>query len=373
MNKEGPARAGPSLFTGAVTGFSASAEGPGPGTGAWHRSAVIIWGHMPAPHDPISIPKLRAALKRPFQAGLGAAILSALIVVFLPNTYRSEARLLPVQPRAGSGLGQLANTAAALGIAMPGDEGSDANFVDVLNSRWMKENLLAARYRFHARAWRFGADRALDVTLYSYLDQENEDLAVKRLGKVLSVSRDLKSKIITFSAETPSPELSQEIVQQATALLDRFMQEKGRTQGGEKAAFAEARLAEARQEMATAERTLQAFLENNRNYQSSADPAIRLKGERLAMELQLQRQLVTTLALNREQALLQAKDDVPILNVLDAGNLPIEKSGPARSVIVLLVALLAGIGSWGWINRQWIRERLLAEEDGGDEAMKEPA
>ena len=314
---------------------------------------------------------LKAALRRPVQIGFAAAVLTAVIVLFVPNSYRSDARLLPVESRSVSGLGQFAGAAAALGIGLPGDEGTDANFVDVLNSRWMKENLLATRFQFHDRAWRFGTDRLQDETLSAYLDEKNEDRAVKRLGKILSVSRDLKSKVITLSAETHAPELSQAIVQRATALLDQFSQQKSRTRGGEKAAFAEARLAEARQGMAQAEDALRAFLENNRNYQTSADPAVRLKGDRLTMELRLQQQLVTTLALNREQALLQAKDDVPILNVLDPGNLPIEKSGPARSLIVILVALLTGIGSWGWMNRDWIRERLLVDGDEGNGVPKE--
>jgi uncharacterized protein involved in exopolysaccharide biosynthesis len=304
---------------------------------------------------------LKTGLRRPVQIGLAAALLTALVVLFIPNSYRSEARLLPVEARGGSGMGQFAGAAAALGLGLPGESGPDANFVDVLNSRWMRENLLATEFQFHFRSWRFGADRARQETLYAFLDEKNLDRAVKRMDQVLAVSRDLKSKVVTFSAETRSPELSREIVRRATALLDQFEQQKGRTRGGEKAAFAEARLAEARKEMAQAEGVLQGFLENNRNYQVSADPAVRLRGERLSMELRLRQQLVTTLALNREEALLQAKDDVPILNVLDAGNLPIEKSGPARAMLVLGMFMLATAGALGWGMRDRLRAFLRDE------------
>ena len=189
------------------------------------------------------------------------------------------------------------------------------------------------------------------------------DRAVKKVGEVLSATRDLKSKVITISAETKSPELSQQVVQRAGKLLETFLQEKGRTRGGAKALFAEARLAEARGEMDQAEEAFRRFLEGNRNYQTSGDPAVRLKGTRLETELRLRQQLVSTLAMNREQALLEEKNDIPILNVLDPGNLPIEKSKPARSVIVLLVTLLVGAGGWAWLNREWVRARLLADED----------
>jgi len=49
--------------------------------------------------------------------------------------------------------------------------------------------------------------------------------------------------------------------------------------------------------------------------------------------------------------------------VLDPGNLPIDKSRPARSIIVLLAFFLVSAGSWAWLNREWIRERLLDAED----------
>ena len=314
---------------------------------------------------------LRASLKKPLQWAFLAAIATAVITLFVPNDYRSEARILPVEAKGVGGLGNLATAAAAFGMAIPGGEGLDANFVDMLNSRTLKESLLTTEFRFHARIWRFGADTLHQETLYHYLDEKNMDRAVKKLSTVLSASRDLKSKVITVSAETRSPELSQQVVRHATALLEQFVQTKNRTRGGEKAAFAEARLADARQQMGQAEASFRHFLEANRNYQVSSDPAVRLHGARLEAELNLRRQLITTIAMNREQSLMEEKNDMPILNVLDQGNLPIDKSKPSRSVIVLLVTLLAGLGSWAWLNREWIRERLLADDDESPTTHKE--
>jgi len=306
---------------------------------------------------------LKASLKRPLKGALAVGVATALITLFMPNYYRSEARLLPVDAKGAGGLGNLAAAAAAFGVAVPGGDGSDANFVDVVNSRWLREQLIRTEFQYHLRSWRFGSDRLRRNTLYDYLDEKNMDRAMKELGKVLSASRDLKSKIITISAETKSPELSQQIVQRAQQLLDDFNLQKTHTRGGEKAAFAEARLQEARHRQDEAETVLRRFLEANRNYQTSADPGVRLEGNRLENEFRLRQQLVTTLAMNREQALLEEKNDIPILNVLDPGNLPIDKSKPARSVIVVLAALLAGMGLWGWENRNWIRERLLADDE----------
>jgi hypothetical protein len=316
---------------------------------------------------------LKASLKKPAKLALAVGVLTAVVSLFMPNDYKSDARLLPVEAKGAGGLGSLSAAAAAFGVAVPGGEGSDANFVDILQSRWIKEGLLNTQFTFHARAWRFGADKPRQETLYAYLDAKNMDRAVKEMDKVLSASRDLKSKVITISAETKSPELSQEIVQRATDLLNQFVLEKSRTRGSEKADFAEARLTDARHKMDQAEAAFRDFLEGNRNYQVSADPSVRLRGARLEAELNLRRQLVTTLAINREQALLDAKNDIPILNLLDPANLPIDKSKPHRSIIVLLVTLLTGMGTWAWQNRDWIRERLLADEEEPSTPTKEDA
>jgi uncharacterized protein involved in exopolysaccharide biosynthesis len=319
---------------------------------------------MPTPTE-APVLDLKASLKKPLRWAVAAGLLAAVVTLFMPNYYRSEARLLPVESKGlGGSLGGLATAAAAFGVAVPGGEGHDANFVDVLNSRWLREQLLQTEYQYHLRSWRFGPEHPVKSTLSDYLEAKNLDRAVQELSSVLSVSLDLKSKVIFIGAETRSPDLSQLVVRRAGKLLEVFLQEKGHTRGGAKVVFAEARLAEARREMDEAEETLRRFLEGNRNYLNSADPAVRLKGTRLEGELRLRQQLVTTLALNREQALLEEKNDIPILNVLDQGNLPIEKNRPARSQLVVALAFLVGLGSWGFENRRWIKERLSERSVG---------
>ncbi len=308
----------------------------------------------------MSLLDFKATLKKPAQWALSAGVLTAMITLFMPNHYKSEAKLLPADPNASGATVGLAAAAAAIGVGIGGAGGSDANFVDIMNSRWLMEQLLDPNVELHyrTRAWRFGPEHPETGSLYAYLNEENMDRAVKALDKIMDATKDLKSNVITLSVETKSPELSQLIVIRTTDLLNQFVVQNTRTRGTEKAAFAEARLADARHEMDQAEEAFRAFLEVNRNYLVSGDPATRLKGARLESELSLRRQLVTTLAMNREQSLLDAKNDIPILNVLDSGNLPIEKSKPKRSVIVMLTTLFVGVISWTWWNRAWARFSL---------------
>jgi hypothetical protein len=299
-----------------------------------------------------SIPDWARGLRRPLQLGLAAGILAAIGSLFMPNYYRSEARILPVEGKSALGsLGNLTTAAAALGLSMPGG-GEDTNYVDILASRWMREQLLNTRFTFTTRFGRFGRPRPRVATLYEYLRQPNMDRAVREMGGVLMASRDPKTKLLSISVETRSPELSRDVARKACTLLESFVKTKGQTRGGYKALFAEARLKDARDEMGTAEDAFRNFTTGNRNYQTSMDPSIRLKGLRLESELKLRQQLVVTLAINREQALMEEKNDVPILNILDAGNLPVDKSKPPRGLLAMLTTFLVALGTWTYQNRE---------------------
>jgi uncharacterized protein involved in exopolysaccharide biosynthesis len=81
-------------------------------------------------------------------------------------------------------------------------------------------------------------------------------------------------------------------------------------------------------------------------------------GSRLETELKLRQQLVATLAVNREQALIEEKNDMPILNVLDPANLPIQKSKPARLIAVIIGMLGVCAASWLLFNREWLRSKV---------------
>jgi len=306
--------------------------------------------------------KQMKSILRVLRVALIVACATAIISVFLPNYYLSDARLLPQESQGSKGLGNLAAAAMAFGIGIGGG-GGDANFVDILNSRWIGDELLKSEFTFSERAWRFGAPKARRTTLYQYLEGKNPDRALKALRGLYGASKDVKTNVIYLYAETKSPELSQQIVQRAIDLLNQFQVQRSRTRGSEKAVFSEARLKEARQEMEDAEKGLRTFLEVNRNYQTSADPAIRLRGMRLETEFSLRRQLITTLAINREQALLDAKNDIPVINVLDPGNLPVEKSRPSRSTLVLFAGLLAGLATWVHLNWVWVKSRLFTNFD----------
>ena len=310
-----------------------------------------------------------------FGFGILAALIVAVISIFMPNYYTSKAKILPVGAEGGGKLGQLTAMAAAVGLGGGTGGGSDANFVDILKSRSVMVDLLKTEFKFQERPWRYGKEQVHQQTLYDYLGATNLDRALNGLGAILSVNKDSKTSIITVSAETKSPELSQQVVQRATEGLEAFVLGKARTSGTEKARFAEARLKESRAELAQVEEDFRRFQEVNRNYLTSPDPTVRLKGLRLENEYKLRQQLVVTIAMNLENALMEAKNDVPIVNVLDEANLPVDKSKPQRALLVMEALFGVTAACLGWRNREWIKARIDVSDGGSktQDSAKESA
>jgi len=66
----------------------------------------------------ITLSGLLSRRSHPVQLGLMAGMLAALVTLFIPNQYKSEARILPADQRSSGGLGAAAAAAAAVGVSI---------------------------------------------------------------------------------------------------------------------------------------------------------------------------------------------------------------------------------------------------------------
>ena len=309
--------------------------------------------------------RLLALLRGPLLAGIAAGLAGAGLAVAFPDQYRSEVTILPPTGNSGGPLAALAATASILGAASLGSVEDDAIVVDVVESRWMAEQLLDADYAFQYRSWMLAQPQAVQSTLGRFLDPgglgtaEERDRANRTVREWVDAKRDLKSGVIRIWAETPSRELSQALATRATSLADQALRSRQKSQSGFKAAFARERVLQARREEDQARKNVEAFARNHVNFSQSADPQIRLQGEALVAEQALRRQVLTGLMLGYEQADLEAQDTTPMLNLLAPASVPLRKSGPERARWTILACIF---GALGWIT--WERRRELAKKFG---------
>jgi len=316
---------------------------------------------VPIPSRPTSWASLRRPALCAFLAGLAAAAVS----VCLPNQYRSEARILSDAGHAGGGSAQRTGVWAPTAppeVPASREEGPTVIYVDILKSRRMAEQLLLQEYEYGDRRWRFGRRRRTRGTLLQYLGAANVDRAMGPLRTLLAVQRDPKSGLLTISAETRAPELSLQVVRKAAENLRDFLVEFSQAAGKNKARFTQGRLEEVQARYRELGRAFQAFQDANRNWETSPAPSVRSRGAQMKGDLDLWQQVVTNLTLNHEQALLEAQNDTQTLLLMDPGSLPLEKSRPARALIVFAAAAAAGAGSWAYRNRAVLANRIFAKE-----------
>lgn len=295
---------------------------------------------------------------KPWRKAIWRAFVAALIVavgsLFLKDQFKSEASILPDQSRSRNmgSLGDLSKAAGLSGLLGGAAEGGDlSSLPDILLSRWICEQLLKKDYSFHTRSWRFGGWTAKHQTLFDYLGEDDMDRAMSALLRHYTADKLQRTNLVAVSVETASPELSQQVLEESLRLLEDFLDHQVQTRGDIKVAFAKKRLIEAREEYQQAESDLKQFAEKNRGYPLSSDPGVRLAGQRLEGLLKIRGDLVALTVMNHEAALMEAADDTTRPNVLDRANLPIRKSRPARSLLVLLAAFLVGSASLLWDHR----------------------
>jgi uncharacterized protein involved in exopolysaccharide biosynthesis len=296
--------------------------------------------------------------------GLLAGFLTAAYTLSLPNRYRSETLVLPKSAAVGGPLAGLSAMTGILGGSLAKID-DQAYYADIVESRWMAEKVLDAEYAFTYRSWYFGSLQTRKQTLAAFLEADTpkrRESALREVLRWLNALLDFKSGVMIISAEAPSPELAQQMVNRAVDLLDLALKTRIQTQGLRKAEYARDRLAKARLEEAQVRQALVAFAESHRNFTQSPDPGIRSRGEELSADLVLRRQVTTSLALGYEQVELDAQNTVPVLSRLDEAYLPREKTRPPRGGMVLLALIFVGAGRWFWLNRERVQARLQAGE-----------
>ncbi|CBL44176.1 Lipopolysaccharide biosynthesis protein [gamma proteobacterium HdN1] len=183
-------------------------------------------------------------------AGVLAAALAVLISLQMPNVYRSEAVLSPIADSKGGGLaglaGQFGGLANLAGISLGGGSGVDKATVaiETLKSRAFLATFIE-RHQLRvpviaAEGWdQEKKEWLIDPEIYDIQQQQwvrevkppkqqvPSDLEViEQFRKVLTVSQDKKSMIVTLSVDSYSPEYSQKWAQALIKDVNEYLRSK---------------------------------------------------------------------------------------------------------------------------------------------------
>jgi len=240
-----------------------------------------------------------------------AAALAVVVSLILPNVYRAETVLAPVEDEGGglpSGLLAGLGGVGALAGMLPGSSGGTDEYLAVLRSRDF--------------LWKFVRDEQLMPTLFvdewdsargAWVSPDVEDQPqlwdAYRLftqGGVLSTAVDRKSGLVTIAVEWTDPELAAEWANQLVARLNEYLRQR---------------------EMARSDDNLSYLGEE-------------LKRTQVA---EIRDALFELISTEQKKAMLARTQKEFAFQVIDPAAAPDKKASPKRGLIVVVAVVLAGI------------------------------
>ncbi len=168
---------------------------------------------------------------------------------------------------------------------------------------------------------------------------EEEEKTIEWLDKMVSVSVDRNSGIMTISVTTRQPLLSAQLAQTFINHLTERVREIYTNKAREDLEFIRERFREVQLELDVAEEELAQFMDRNRNPQTAQ---LNTEMERMQRHVTFKTQLYSDLQTQVTQAEIDFQRSKPVITLLEAPVPPLEKSGPSRKLILLFSLFFGG-------------------------------
>ena len=274
---------------------------------------------------------------------VGGAVAAFALSFLLPLVYVASVMLVEAP---SSGLGtvppQLGMMEQQFGLGLGALSGGISTYPDIVRSRQLLTRLLASR---------FPTERNRTVLLLDRLTRpapaaQRLDLGIRKLRRLVDAALDRRNGILTVRVSLDDPVLAAAVATATCATLQDIVVHSMNTQAGANRRFIEARLADARRDLARAEDALRGFRENNLR---ASSPRMITEEARLARETRTQEEIMLTLTRQYEIARVEEQKNVPVINVLDPAVAPAFRSAPRRSVLAVLGLLLSLAGGVAWV------------------------
>lgn len=302
-----------------------------------------------APSGELSLLAIGAVLFRRKWLVAGIALVGGLvgatIGLLTPIRFVSSATFLP--QAAGAPAAGLAAAASQLGLNVPSASGTwgPGIFVQVLESRSILEPIATERFKVPEQS---GHESPLpDLLGFGKLREPmRTEMTLRALqGRVVSATEDRRLGTVTLHVMAPWPSLAQTLAQRLLTAVNDFNFQTRKSQASAERQFIEGQLAEAQSSLLASENRMQAFLSANRNFGNS--PQLTFERDRLQRDVSLRQQVYTSLVQSREDARIREVRDTPVITVIEAPALPLERQprGTATKAIggLLLGAIVATI------------------------------
>ena len=183
------------------------------------------------------------------------------------------------------------------------------------------------------------------------LTEEQEDVR-KILDDLVSIDYNDKDGYVTLTCLMPEALPAAQLTQRAQQLLQQYITEFKVEKATANLEFVQQRYNEVQQQYNQAQEELARFRDRNKNVSTAM---AQTEMERLSNNYNLAYTLYSELAKQLEQARIQVKEDTPVFTVIEPVSVPLERSKPKRTMILIIWLFLGGVVGTGIIfGRQYL-------------------
>ncbi len=188
--------------------------------------------------------------------------------------------------------------------------------------------------------------KAIEVT-------KKQDDLIKVVQQSVSTTYDKKTGVITVAAVEPDPVVAATVARLSLEYLTDYITNYRTEKARQQVAFLASQVSESNKKYQSSEYALSSYRDKNRNlFLNTA----KIEEQRLQADYLLNQSVYNELSKQYAQAKIKVQEETPVFKVLEPATVPLRKSGPKRTIIVLGFAVLGGIlGLVYALFRRWRR------------------
>lgn len=302
---------------------------------------------------------------------LSFGILGALYAISLPNLYTSEVKILPeIDTKNIESLDKFKSLAGLAGIDLDNLNSTEAIRPDLYPPILQSTPFLLSTFKTPVLV----AKTQEKTTLFEYLNglrkqklsyrifgesssetmgvsssqtpesslllNKQEVAILKDLRENIIASLDKKSGVISISAKMPDPLVATIVVKYAQDYLNQYVKKYRLEKTQKEVDFLEKRVEEAQKRYQLALQRFSAYQDSHRGlFLNTA----RQQEQKLQQESELAFSLFSELSKKLEESRVKVQHDTPVFQVLEPAQVPLKKSEPKRTIMVLAFMILGGM------------------------------
>jgi len=166
---------------------------------------------------------------------------------------------------------------------------------------------------------------------------ESEDMLFKILNNIISISVNQKDGFITISANMPESEFAANTCINAREILQEIVISNKIKGAKQKLEFSEQQLSSKRVEFEQIQNKLSYFNDSNLNIVTSS---VINERDKLEADFQIINAVMVELSKQVEQRKLQVSEDTPVFSVIREATMPVIRSSPKRTQMVLVFVFI---------------------------------